>query len=647
MARFQNPFSSRQIALAFAPGSRFRTLTLLCLWGLAFLCLFWVLRRAGSFPHAIDLRIATDSSIRLIDYIQTGLWWGAFLNLWACLFLIFTRDWWLVRFENIGNLLPKPKLDMDRRWFWGILCVIFLLAAVFWAPRISLSLYNDEAYSLRSYWSGHGAWTEDGEPAFDHVTWAEILWHNREGNNHILYSIGARLSLDAWRWWVDAPEGAFSEAALRTPAFLAGLGSLVAVALLLKSLGWGRAGLLAAAFLVLHPWHFRYVTEARGYALALLLVPLILWLAVRALRSGQARWWIAFGAAQFALLYGYVGAFYAPLLLNVGILGWFLWKYWQGTTYPVWNQAGRWMAANLMGAMVFIQLMAPAIPQIISVSREERRQGALTWEWFTDFWSSMGTGVTWVHYDPGNPLYHSVTSLQEVWPWLPWMVAGLFPLLCLMGLIRLCGNGSFGILIAVPTALTIPMSLMHSSAVLHIWYLVFMVPLVFALVALAFDWPVSRILKGWSRDAGSWLVALTVLGVYGWLMSPQLQVVRAHSKESLREVVSTIRGPSEWYPVYQQDPVVFAFLTNISIYDPSLVWSFDVEDLVAVMEETHREERDLYVTFAGRPLLEARFPELLELVEESGQFQQVAVLHGLEEAQFTHYIYRRIRTETP
>lgn len=626
---------------AFSPDRRAATVITLLLWAVVIFCLFWVLRRSGSFPHAIDLRMATDSNIRLIDYIHTGLWWVAFINLWLGLVLVFTRRFWMARIEAAIPLLPVPGPDLRRRWFWCILIVILLVAGGLRLPRADLSLYNDEAYSLRQYWVGHKVMTERGYREFEPVTWQETLWFNQAGNNHALYSVVGRAAVDTWRWMAGAPEGTFIEAPLRWPAVAAGLGSILVTALLLYQLGFGRAGLLAAALLALHPWHVRYGSEARGYSLALFFGPLVLLAVLQALRTGRARWWAAFGAAQFCLLYSYVGAIYVPLVLNVGLLGWWVWmRLRPGSGYPVWIQFWRWTAANVASAMVFIALMLPSAFQLIHIARYEGRHGELTMDWLRELWSFMVLGVNWSERDPGNPIHVFGESLAGTFPFLQGAVYILVPLLVLAGLGRLGKTGSVGVVLAAPMILVVPLSLRHDNFVHLYWYSVHGLPFLIALGALGWDGLAGFVKSETPRRRLTIGLAVAAVVLYGMITWPQNRVLLDNSKEQLRQVTELIRETGDYFPVDDQEALVFAFMTNISIYDPELWWSFDVDELRQAMAEADREDRALFVTFAERHHIASRYPEMLALIEESGQFEEVAIIYGLETSQYTHYIFR-------
>lgn len=106
-----------------------------------------------------------------------------------------------------------------------MLAVVVALA-VRW-PRMDESVFVDEEHTLRAYM--HGQFTEaaEGKPVFEPIPWGFNMWRNTIGNNHFLYSVVSRVSMDIGRWASGATRAAFSETAFRLPSLLAGLGSLV------------------------------------------------------------------------------------------------------------------------------------------------------------------------------------------------------------------------------------------------------------------------------------------------------------------------------------------------------------------------------------------------------------------------------------
>jgi uncharacterized membrane protein len=81
-----------------------------------------------------------------------------------------------------------------------------------------------------------------------------------------------------------------------------------------------RLALLLAAWLIaIHPWHMRFTTEARGYGIVALMIPVSCLLAVCALNRGHWRWWIGLAMANFVLLYTWPPTLFTVLILQLCI----------------------------------------------------------------------------------------------------------------------------------------------------------------------------------------------------------------------------------------------------------------------------------------------------------------------------------------
>jgi 4-amino-4-deoxy-L-arabinose transferase-like glycosyltransferase len=130
-----------------------------------------------------------------------------------------------------------------------------------------------------------------------------------DGGNPPLYYA----ALDAW----SALFG-IGAAAVRSLSLLLGLAHVAAVAFLARSAGASRGAALGAmAVAALSPIHVFYSTEARAYALLLLLLTLSTAFFFRAVRTGRALDWAAHGAALLLAMYThnlavpFVAAFWA------------------------------------------------------------------------------------------------------------------------------------------------------------------------------------------------------------------------------------------------------------------------------------------------------------------------------------------------
>jgi hypothetical protein len=103
------------------------------------------------------------------------------------------------------------------------------------------------------------------------------------------------------------------------------------------------------------------------------------------------------------------------------------------------------------------------------------------------------------------------------------------------------------------------------------------------------------------------------------------------SKEDLRGIAAaTMEGGA----------ISAGFWTDAAIYAPSMRFVREVEDIRELAERAHREGRGLHIAFGHRELAKATMPRCVALLEGSEAFEQIGKFPGLEEEQFTAWVYR-------
>lgn len=564
-------------------------------------------------------RVAVFKSVRLEQWVHTGLYRAAQLNLVLACALFFTRRWWC------GHEM-KAK-GARARWlggkFWLWVGVAVLLALVLRWPRMELSLYNDEVYNFRQYIHGKVKTDGAGNERFVRASWTETLWENR-ANNGVLFSALARLCDDAWRPADGRTDGWINERALRWPALIPGLLSIGVIALLGRELFGGGTGLAVAFVLALHPWHLRYSTEARAYGLVILFVALAMFCLVMALRGNRWRWWLGFAACQFLYMYAFAGALYFALGINVAALGAIV------ARGSGWRRAavGRLVVAGLFSAMLYLQLMAPCLPQMaFAISEVDSMRGNMGVGRVVDIASYLTLGMPLFDGDPSNVFN---PALAKFWPSGWWMllpaVAGLGLLLFFASLmlrrrglpqVLFAGNALALLLVLGASAL--------GGTVLHCWYVIYLLPFTALLLAAGWVgiWKTRRL-----RYLAYVLPVLVMLVVW-----QPLRDYRGHSKQSLREAVEVAR---------EGGAMVAGFWSDSSAYALDMRIVRDPEDLRRFAAEAAAEGRDLSVIFGHYWMASRDMGESVRLAKGEGdlRFRQVAVLPGLEQEQFTTYVYR-------
>jgi 4-amino-4-deoxy-L-arabinose transferase-like glycosyltransferase len=162
---------------------------------------------------------------------------------------------------------------------------------------------------------------------------------------------------------------------VRLPQALAGaLTPLVVYGLGKETLGRTQ-GVLGAALVVFSAVHLNYSQELRPYATLVLLSTLSVYALVKAERTGQVRWWVAFaGFTALNLLNTYVAlTFFIPALTPY--LAWLLWKLWRGRSQG--DGSGRFARAAL-GALAVLLVCALVYVDMVSRPRTAPDLGRLS-----------------------------------------------------------------------------------------------------------------------------------------------------------------------------------------------------------------------------------------------------------------------------
>ena len=233
--------------------------------------------------------------------------------------------------------------------------------------------------------------------------WVETAYRNSTGNNGFLFSILGRLGHDTWQSASGAPDGVVREWPVRLPSLLAGLLTVLVLALVPARLGYPLAGLAAAVLLAVHPWHVRYSTEARGYALMMLAMAAGYFFMARAMRSGRWSDWVAHGVVQFIALWAYPGAMIAVALGQMGagcLLGW------QAVVRPApgagWHFF-RWAGGGAVAVLLAAFFLLPGMIQLRQqLAGNPSMVGQVLPGWWLDTLVYLANGCGWAPADPGE-----------------------------------------------------------------------------------------------------------------------------------------------------------------------------------------------------------------------------------------------------
>jgi len=198
-------------------------------------------------------------------------------------------------------------------------------------PAFGDSLFGDE---VGAYWviTGHGLGT------VMHL----LRGHSPELNPPLWFVLA----------WISEKLFGVSPQSLKLVSLLAGTATIPLTYLLGRWTVSVRAGLVASALAALSPFLIYYSTEARPYALLVLLCLLSSLALLQALRSGRAWWWAAYALCSCAAAYTH---YTAVFLLGAQFV-------WALVTQPQARRA--LVAANLAAVVAYL----PWLPQLIRTS---------------------------------------------------------------------------------------------------------------------------------------------------------------------------------------------------------------------------------------------------------------------------------------
>ena len=580
--------------------------------------------------------------LRAQDFQHTWLWWTSLGNAVAVSLLLATRRWWL-------RDRPDPVLEQSRprgiarpRAFALIVAAAMALAAAQASVRLPMSLWDDEEQTARRYVVGYHFVDEEGQVEFWHTRWRDALWNYSRINNHPFYSFLAQISTRTARAFSTPPPYVADERALRVPALLAGIAALPALALWLARLGYTGAGLLAAWLLMLHPWALRYTSEARGYSLLMLLLPVALLSMQRVLHRGSWGRWLWYSVPPLLMLWTYPPALLLVSVLHAATVVAVLRLH--GVTSVGREQLLRFSIAIVLSALVFAEAMLPNIAQL-AYEGYERRLPDLIADFPRNLASWFLAGMPWDHLselpwavpDPAGD-YPKLSSVAASRPVLLAGVVGAVLAAAALGALRLLRAGwvpaSHAIVVLLPLPLTFA-SLALAGKHPYAWHLVFVLPGLVALVALGFAFGGSVI-----RRVGSphFAVAIAVAGLGAWgagyvaVTQPARGALLRGSLQPLRESSAIARGTLEPLAPAAQGIVTAVHEDADEFYDPRARRIGGARDLRRLIREV--EPGNELIVHVGRP--EAR---LYFLLEDPDLFERVAVLRGFE-PRLTRRVYR-------
>lgn len=584
----------------------------------------------------------------MVDTILVGWWWMAIPNALLCLVGAATAGLWAGPVET-----PRwPESPRARRAGRGFVALLLLAAALGGVLRWNLahgSLWWDEAWTVRRVAVGHREPAPD-DPAhlvFEKARWHWTLFHYKKPTNHVLYTVAARISNDLWRAWHGRKPWAFDEFALRLPAFLASLASIVALGLLLRRWASPAAGAAGAFLLAIHPWHVEHGPELRAYGFVGLLALLACFVLPRVLRRLDARSLFAWGAIVFALLWSHPLTVYLVASFALfGLLGLLLRE---GPAPVRLRRAARFTAAHLLVAMLWLQVMAPNLAQVRLWTdvNHPSHTAVVGWRTIDSLIGRVMVGFP-REFGPNEPdgdRFYSVARFVDERPTASAVVGWGAPLLLLAGLVRFLRRHGperwavLGLTFGAPLGLFV---MWLGGFFFHPRFLFYALIPVVVLLPAGLDGllrlPFARAPRAGAALATAGL-ALALVGFYS-VVAPRDRELREHPYAPMRELgaylESTARRPD---PLSSMRLGVGSGADVTDIYDPWIHQVHQAGEIRKAMSEARADGRALYV-FYGYPLANRpHYPRIFRMLDDPGLFTVKAHFLGAD-PHFSYWVLR-------
>jgi len=581
------------------------------------------------WDDTLQKRVESGMPLKPEHYGIIGHWWVSVVTVFVGLtVLLLGRKWWWTPVSEV-EVRPDCLEDSQKRYSGRVvrIAILLVIGAVVYggmarAPRLSHGFWNDEEYAFHRYSWGEVQIDETGARQFKHVDWERALSFNHTGNNHLVHTILARLSIGAWNKATGAEEGQFSEASARVFPFAAGLIAIGIAGWLGTAVGGPWIGAACSWMLALSPWHVRYSVEARGYSLMFMALLLMVASAIRALERGGWRWWLLSSLSGAVALAAFPGCVYVLLI------------FWPVTLILAWmgrsdkpKGVARLLIGNLLGAVGVLWLWLPSVPQVLAyLRRSDTWRAEINTEWLRDLQSHLVSGIPPFTMDLGYQLGLGVGNLSAVAQCiLTWVI----PALSVVGLfsVVLSKSKTPGLLVVaafVGGPCVLLLREFGNEVPMFGWYLFYSLPILVVLVPAA----ATHIVRVLPKFGIAFLFA--VVTSYGWATHAPRARLAEVPRQTTRDVSEFIRGADR----ADMSPITASFGTSSRqafSYDPALKLVSSISELRAIEVEAQESGRPLFVYFCGGRRALERDPELVEDIVNSVHYELVAEFLAFEE----------------
>jgi len=575
---------------------------------------------AGRKPWDTNF-LSEEASLRAV--ITAWMWLAAAFNLLSVGLLLATSRWWMRWAHQTPETGPSASRQLGATrslrpsLFWIAVSVAALVLVAEALPRLQFSLWNDEEYvAIRNVFGRYVI--EDGTARLERPDWQRTIWLYAKPTNHIPQTVASRVSMDIWLA-VARPDGfAFREWVMRLPALFAGAAAVFLIAGLVRKAAGSIAGVAAALLLAVHPWFVRFSSEARGYSISLAALIAALWLLLLAFERSRWRDWLLYGFALLIAIAAYPGILCSMVLLNAAVVLMILLnreKTWQSRSMAL----TRWFLACSLAGMLFLQLMAPCIPQVLEYLETERYdRSMINSTWLANTASYLVSGVPWHAWEwtPGT------VDLQHL---VPTGRSEAIALGILILLVWLCG-ATF-LLRKRPTLLVSLLAIAAGTAIAVIlaerstvpfweWYVCQDLIPVVILTACAAPSMASFAAKPEIRNLITTIVAGVILIGYAVFEFPVHRLIRNASVLPLREAVLTMRGDLNPYARKQNEIRTLCFAHFPRLYDPRMELVKDPETLARIHRDAAAKGKQLFAMIYAKDRQHPGIKQIFAILDE-------------------------------
>ncbi|MFV0338904.1 MAG: hypothetical protein ACK5LK_11770 [Chthoniobacterales bacterium] len=578
-------------------------------------------------PKPWNITLPAEGKVSLNDLVKVYAWWAAVLNIFILSTLALLVPFWSKPLKK--KLSATSPVRSEGKIYWllvGLAALTFFCLSV---PRINHSFWVDEEFSIRDAVWGKYRVNNEGELVFKKYDWDRVFYFYETPNNHIPFSVLARLSLDVWQS-IARPTGLqVKEWPMRVPSMLAGVATIFALAWALQILGLPSAGLFAAWLAAFNPWLLRLAAEGRGFALMMACVVLLIAFFQLAICDGKWRWWAGFAVAQFLVFYVFPAALYLLLVANACAL--FCLFFSQEAEGRRMGLGGRWFIVCALSGVLVIQLMLPLFPQMLLYLESNTAKGDLTLGWVQNFLGQVFAGVPWTRTKQLVSDYPELLPMATRQPLLYGILVVASVIFLVIGSLRLLFKSALSrsvwTMALVPGIVGFTIAKLQQQYLFD-RYLLFMLPGFLLVVAVGLQ-GVCLFLQGVKFPR---LLAIApffiFLVAYVFFVAPVIGEQISRPANPIRETVLLTRPNLDPYDPAQEKILTGSFSFPPLTYDPNVVYIRSFQEMIDLMERADREQKPLFINIGNPWSAETYENDRWKLFTDKRLFEQVARIKG-------------------